>query len=141
MDPVNMDDHFQYNTDERVDLLMYQLLDNRKGIWYDAIREAARLDPLYCYTVQEAYNGKYESQWQILGRILYQKGEGDTDCIYIPPTAYSDDLIIRDEIMGLTHQELAHFGPNKCYQYAKVYFFWYSMCRDFMDLCYRCHLC
>jgi hypothetical protein len=71
MDPVDMDDHFQYTKDKGVDLHMYQLQDHMKGTWHDAIREATARDKLYCHTVQEACNGEDESQWQIHGGILY----------------------------------------------------------------------
>jgi hypothetical protein len=141
MNPVDMDDLFQYTTDERVDLRMYQLQDHMKGTWHDAIRATIAQDPLYHHTVQENSDGEKENQWQVHGGILYRKGEGDAGCIYIPPAAHSNGLNVRDEIIHLTHQELAHFVPNKCYQYAKVYFFWYSMYKDFVDLCHRCHLC
>jgi hypothetical protein len=98
-------------------------------------------DPLYSYTVQGAFDGEDESQWLFLIGIFYQKGEEDADCIYILPTTHSKGLNIKDEIMHHTHQELAHFGPNKCYQYAKVNFFWYSIYQYFVDFCHRCHLC
>jgi hypothetical protein len=123
MDHVDMDDPFQYAKDERVNLHMYLLQEHMKGTWDDAIREAPAWDLLYHHIVHRACDGEDESQWQILGGICYQKGEGDADCIYIPPTTHSNGLNIRDKIMHYTHQELAHFGPNKCYQYAKVYFF------------------
>jgi hypothetical protein len=31
--------------------------------------------------------------------------------------------------------------PNKCYQYANTYFFWYSIDQDFVDFCHRYYLC
>jgi hypothetical protein len=40
MDPVDMDDPFQYTKDERVDLRMYELQNHMKGTWQDAIRVA-----------------------------------------------------------------------------------------------------
>jgi hypothetical protein len=141
VDPVDMDDPFQHTKNEKVDLYMYELQDHMNRTWHDAIREATVWDPLYYHTVQRACNGEDESQWQILGRILYQKGEGDADCIYISPTTHSNGLNIRDEIMYHTHEKLTHFRPNKCHQYSKVYFFWYSIHQDFVDFCCRCHLC
>jgi hypothetical protein len=136
-----MDDPFQYTKDKRVDLRMYQLQDHMKGTWQDTIREATAWVPLYHHIVQGACDGDNESQWQILGGILYQKGEGDADDICIFPTAHSNSLNISNEIMHYTRQELSFFEPNKCYQYAKVYFFWYCMHQDFVDFYHRCHLC
>jgi hypothetical protein len=45
MDPVNMDDPFQYTKDEKVDLHLYQLQDHMKGTWHDAIRAATNPEP------------------------------------------------------------------------------------------------
>jgi hypothetical protein len=112
IDAVIMDDPFQCTTDKRVDLCINQFQDHIKGTRHDAIREVTVWDPLYHHTVQEPSDGEHESQWQILGGISYQKGEGDADCIYIPPTAHSHSLNIRKEIMCLTHQELAHMDPT-----------------------------
>jgi hypothetical protein len=66
-----MDNPFQYTQNERVNLHMYQLQDYIKGTWHNSIREAMAQDPLYYHTVQEACGREDESQWQILGRILY----------------------------------------------------------------------
>jgi hypothetical protein len=86
-----------------------------KGIKHDTIREATSQDPLYCHTVYKTCDSNDEIHWQIHSRILYHREKGDADCIYILPTTYSNRLNVRDDIMCLTHQELAHFGPNKCY--------------------------
>jgi hypothetical protein len=102
-DPVDIDEPFQYTKDRREDLRRYQLQDHMKVTWHDAIREATAQDLLYCHIVHGACDGEDESQWQILGEILYQKGEENTDCIYIPPTAHSNGLNIREEIMYHTH--------------------------------------
>jgi hypothetical protein len=47
IDPLNIDNPFQYTKDKQVDLCMYQLPDYMQGIWYDAIRKATVQDPLY----------------------------------------------------------------------------------------------
>jgi hypothetical protein len=86
-----------------------------KGTWHYAIRKAMDQDSLYRHTVQVASDGENEGQWQIHGRILYRRGEGDADCIYMPPTAYSNGLSTREKIMCLIYQELAHFELNKYY--------------------------
>jgi hypothetical protein len=140
IDSLNIDNPFQYTKDKNVDPCMYQLPDHMKGIWYNTIRKATVQDPLHHLTVQDTCDGNDESRWQIHGQILYQSGKGDVDSIYISPTAHSNRLNIRDEIMRLTHQELVHLGPNKCYQYDKVYFIWYSLHQDFVDFCCRCYL-
>jgi hypothetical protein len=77
--------------------------------------------------VGQAYDDNNEMYWQILGAILNDREERDTTCVKIMPTSHSDALFIRDQIMPMTHQELAYFGLNKCYQYAKFYLFWYSI--------------
>jgi hypothetical protein len=123
MDPVAIDDPFPHTEDEQVDLCKYQLQNHIIGTWLNAIREAMAQDPLCNYTSQDTCDGKDESQWQMVGRILYRRGKGDIDCIYIPITAHRNGLNIRVEIMCLTYQELAYFGPNKYYQDAEVYFF------------------
>jgi hypothetical protein len=94
-----------------------------KGTWHDVIRVATAEDLLSHYIVLRTCNGDDEIHWQIQGGILYHKGEGDTDCLYISPTTYSGELNLSNEIMSITCRELAHFGPNKFYQYTKVYFF------------------
>jgi hypothetical protein len=112
-----------------------------KCTWYDTIRKVTAQDQLDCQTVQEGCHSENKSQWQIHSEILYCRGKRDADYIDIPPTTQSNGINIKNGIMCLIYQELAHIGPNKCYQYAKVYYFWYLICQYFVNFCHRYHLC
>jgi hypothetical protein len=109
LEPVNVDNSFQYTKDQKVNLYIYQFQDHMKGSTYDNIMEATAQDTLYHYTVSETYHSENKIHWQIHIGILYCQGEGDANCIYILPTTHSNGLKVRDEIMNVTYQELAHF--------------------------------
>jgi hypothetical protein len=62
IDPIDMDDPFQYTKDMRVNIHIYQVQDHMTGMWYDAIREATVWDLFYYHAVQEACDGADESE-------------------------------------------------------------------------------
>ena len=132
------DDFSEEGEDEGVHLRYFQLQDHLKTQWYQAIKEATRTDPLLEAT-EKAWEEGQESDFNIGDDILYKFGPKDV--VYIPPHANLDGNNLRNEVMRLSHHHLAHLGPNRCYDYAKVYFYWNSMRQDFVDFCCRCHLC
>ena len=136
--PIDHDDPFLDQPSKALDLRAFQLANHMKGKWYDSIRKATANHPLLA-VVKKAIN---HPDWLLHDEVLVRKGKDDSrDCPYVPYEANHEGVNIRSEIVRITHEQMAHMGWHKCFDYASRHFYWHSMRNDFKDYICRCHLC